>query len=317
MTLIQLLEQFPDDEACRQHLISVRWPDGVLCPRCNCDRTSELPARKQWTCLGCRYRFSATAGTIFHKTHIGLRKWFIAIFIVLNAKKGISSLELNRQLGISQECCWHLCHRIREAMREDHADLFNGVVQADEYYHGGVKRKPNQRIRYGEKNRPDGRVGNTTGGRGADRQPVLGAVEVSSGRIRTEAVNDASGDTIEETLDPWIDEENAELHTDQFPAYRKYGRRFRDHRVVNHSVEYVTHDGVHTNAVENAWSLFNRAVVGSFHYVSRKHLHRYLSEFDARFNGRSDGIGDLLNRTLESSIGRRLSIAQLVGQCTP
>jgi transposase-like protein len=298
VNLIQLLEQFPDNEACRRHLVQIRWPEGVKCPRCGCDGVSELKARKQWTCLECRYRFSATAGTIFHKTHIGLRKWFIAIFIVLNAKKSLSSLQLKRELKISQECCWHMVHRIREAMRENGADLFQGVVQMDEHYSGGLPR-PEEK-------------GKVKAGRGTDRPVVIGAAEVSTGRIRTKHVPNAKKETIQEMAAKWLDVPNVDLQTDQFRSYTVLGRMCKSHEIVDHRIWY-TRGSISTNRCENAWSLLARAMMGSFHHVSKKHLHRYLSEFDSRFNSRRDDLGLFFDRVLGQANGRRLSHDQLVG----
>jgi transposase-like protein len=300
MTLIQLLEQFPDNEACRQHLAKIRWPNGVKCPRCESDRVSELKGRKQWTCCACRYRFSATAGTIFHKSHIGLRIWFMAIFIVLNAKKSISSLQLKRELGISQECCWHMVHRIREAMREGAVDLFKGVVQMDEFFADGLARPEQHKAARG------------MDGRATDRPIVVGAVEKASGRVRTKYVPNIKKVTIIEAAEKWLDMPNVELQTDQFKSYIALGRKCGSHRVVDHRVWY-TQNGVSTNCVENAWSLLARALMGSFHHVSKKHLHRYLAEFDSRFNSRKDEMGRFFDRVLGQADDRRLSHRDLVG----
>ena len=151
-------------------------------PALRCDQVSELKGRKQWTCFDCRYRFSATAGTIFHKSHIGLRKWFMAIFIVLNAKKSLSSLQLKRELKISQECCWHMVHRIREAMREGTTDLFHGSVQMDEFFLADSP-VPRQRATWESRTR-------------TDRPLVIGAVEASTGRIRTKHVTNTKKYTV-------------------------------------------------------------------------------------------------------------------------
>lgn len=299
MNLVELTERFPDNESCRQHLIGIRWPDGVKCPRCDCDRVSELSKRKQWTCLGCRYRFSATAGTIFHKSHVGLRKWFMAIFIVLNAKKAISSLELNRLLSISQECCWHMLHRIREAMREGNGELFDGVVQVDDYYHGGDAR-PEEK-------------GKLKRGRGSEKKtPIIGIVESDSGKVRTHHIGNLTGKEIEDVMEGWIDFDETDLHSDCLPSYNRVGRKCRTHKTVNHDVWYVAKDGTHCNAVENAWSLFARAIMGSYHHISRKHLHRYLHEFDSRFNARKDDSTDFFNRILRQADGRSLPHSELV-----
>jgi transposase-like protein len=300
VNLIELIEQFPDNEACRKHLIQVRWPEGVKCPRCQSDQVSELKGRKQWTCLACRYRFSATAGTIFHKSHIGLRKWFLAIFIVLNAKKSLSSLQMKRELKISQECCWHMIHRIREAMREGTVELFRGGVQMDEFFAGGKARPEAHKSEHGMH------------GRATDRPVVIGAVEENSGHLRTKHVPNMKKGTVLEAGQQWLDMPNVELHTDQFKSYALLGRGCAGHRTVDHRVAYVQ-NGISTNRMENAWSLFARALMGSFHHVSRKHLHRYLSEFDSRFNSRRDDLGHFFDRVLGQADGRRLPHAQLVG----
>ena len=312
MTLFELMERFPDDETCRQHLIQIRWPNGVRCPRCDSDRTSALPKRKQWTCCACRYRFSAISGTVFENSKIKLRKWFSAILLLIVSKKSQSSLQMNRQLGISQECCWHMCHRLREAMREDGTDrdAFTGTVQADDYYHGGAPRKPNQRKKpFGV----DGRKTAKNVGRGTLKQPVLGAVQSETGKVRTAMVKDLSGNEIAKHLEQWCDTDNTDLHTDQYHPYRPVGRKFKSHEVVNHSQEYVRKDGMNTNAIESAWALFDRAVVGSFHHVSRKHLPKYLAEFDSRFNTRDVEPEVYFDVILRGAIGRRLSKKQLVG----
>jgi transposase-like protein len=301
MTLIELLERFPTDETCRQHLIRVRWPAGVQCPKCNCGRVSELPKRRQWTCLGCRYRFSATSGTIFHQSHIGLKKWFMAIFILLNAKKSKSSLELNRELGISQECCWHMCHRIREAMREDGTGLFSGIVQMDEHFTGGLPRRGVRKPK-------------SETGRGTTRPIVVGAVESSSGKVRTAHVPDVRKTTMIEFAEQHIDMPNTDLHTDQLKSYNQLGKMCRSHGVVDHSDWFVSESGVHCNGAENAWSLFSRAVIGSFHRISKKHLHRYLSEFDSRFNSRKEKNDHFFQRILSQSNGRRLAHSDLIGK---
>jgi transposase-like protein len=298
VNLIELIERFPDNEACRQHLIGIRWPEGAKCPRCQSDHVSELKGRKQWTCLACRYRFSAISGTIFHKSHIGLRKWFLAIFIVLNAKKSLSSLQMKRELKISQECCWHMIHRIREAMREGAGDLFRGGVQMDEFFAGGPARPSLHKFDKGIR------------GRGTDRPVVIGAAEESTGRVHAKHVPNVKKETVMEAAQEWLDIPNVELHTDQFKSYALLGRSCASHRTVDHRVQYV-HNGISTNRMENAWSLFARALMGSFHHVSRKHLHRYLSEFESRFNSRREDLGHFLDRVLCQADGRRLPLREL------
>ena len=185
-------------------------------------------------------------------------------------------------------------------MREDHspAELFDGIVQVDDYYHGGDPR-PEEK-------------GTLTRGRGSEKKTtILGAVESDSGKVRTAHVPRLTQAEVADTLDDWLDLEKTELHSDKFSGYGKIGRMAKRHRKVNHDVWYVTKDGVHCNAVENVWSLFSRAVMGSFHHISRKHLHRYLAELDSRFNSRNDDVETFFNRILRQGNGRTLTLSSL------
>jgi len=303
MNLLDVIQRFSTDEACRKYLEEIRWPNGITCPKCGHDKIVRLKTRKQFTCAakGCRHRFSATAGTIFHKSHIPLTKWFLAIYLMSDAKKGVSSLQIHRELKISQECCWHLCHRIREAMREDtHAAIFRGIVQVDDYYHGGCPRPEEE----------------TKWGRGTNKHPIMGAYEKETGKIRTAVMRNMGGRTVLETLAKWLDLNQTELHTDEWGGYRKIGRICKPHKVVCHGEWYVSKDGTHVNGVENVWSLFARSVMGAFHKISVKHLPRYLGEFDSRFNARLEN-GTYFPRIIGQSIGRRLPLRELIGTIEP
>lgn len=301
--LIDIVRKFPTEDHCRDHLEQIRWPNGVTCPRCGHDKIVRLKARRQFTCASkaCRYRFSVTSGTIFHRSHVDLQKWFLAIALTTDMKKGTPSLQLHRELAVSKECAWHMAMRIREAMREDvsQSDLFRGIVQADEHYHGGDPRN-NSSIK-------------AKRGRGSSKQPIAGVYENSTGSIRTAVVPNASSVVLEQFLEKWVDLPNAELHTDEWRSYLRVGRRCNPHRVVNHGMSYVSSDGCHTNGLENAWSLFARSVMGSFHQISVKHLPRYLAEFDARFNARKEN-GAFFDRVLRQSVGRRLTMEALVAE---
>ena len=193
-----------------------------------------------------------------------------------------------------------MVHRIREAMREGAAELFQGVVQMDEFYAGGLLRAEDRGK--GE------RIGRRT-----TRPVVIGAAEAATGRVRTKHVADVKKATIIDAAQEWLNIPAVELHTDQLRSYTELGRMCRGHRVVDHRVWYVQ-NGVSTNRMENAWSLFARALMGSFHHVSKKHLHRYLSEFDSRFNSRSDDLGRFFDRILSQANGRRLALAQLTSE---
>lgn len=282
MTLPALNVDFDTDAECRQALEELRWPDGVSCPRCESKSISRITTRKQFDCNGCRYRFSVTTGTIFNDSHLPLPKWFMAIFLMCESKKGISSMQLMRMLGVSKKTAWYLNHRIREAMRLDDASQpLEGTIEVDETYIGG---KPRYKV-----------------GRGSyhtRKQMVLAAIQ-RGGDIRLKHVKknfDANkkvrGFGNRKALHGFIKDvaPNPErIITDEHPAYPGIADADTIHETVNHSdKEYVRGD-IHTNTIEGAFGLFKRSIVGSFHQISVKHLDRYLDEFEFRFNNRKNG----------------------------
>jgi transposase-like protein len=314
VTLYELLDVYPSNEHCRQKLIQIRWPNGVICPRCECAKVSEVKGRKQWTCLGCRYRFSAVSGTVFENSKLALKKWFTAILLLIVSKKSQSSLQVNRQLGISQECCWHVLHRLREAMREGtgERDKFTGTVQMDEYYAAGSMRKPNRHAtEWGESTNRRRESAQALARR--DQQPVVGMLHVESGKVRTAHVPQVNNRRLMEKALEWCEPAMSELHSDEAKAYHRVGKQFAAHEVICHNREYVRPDGMNTNAVESVWSLFSRSIVGSFHRISTKHLPLYLAEFESRFNSRDIDHEQFFDLILKRSVGRKLPLRQLVG----
>jgi transposase-like protein len=280
-----MMEAFDTDHECRAYMEALRWPYGIKCPRCQSEKISRIKERKQFECDGCRYQFSVTAGTIFHDSHLGLPKWLLAIFLMCEAKKSMSALQLKRTMGVSYKTAWYMCHRIREAMKTEDAPSLTGTVEVDETYVGGVKR---------------GR-GRGRGNFGSNKSMVLGAIE-RGGQLRIRAGKTNS----RKELHGFINEaaKDAErIVTDEWPAYKGLNKT---HETITHSKgEYVRGD-IHTNSVESAFSLFKRAVVGSFHQVSHKHIDRYLDEFEFRFNNRK-------NRFMFRDVVRRL----LQGEALP
>jgi len=269
-SLSTLNVEFDTDAECRQALEELRWPEGVTCLRCASKSISRLTTRKQYDCNKCRYRFSVTTGTVFNDTHLALPKWFIAVFIMCEAKKGISSDQLKRTLGIAKKTAWYLNHRIRKAMSEVNASKLTGTVEMDETYIGSKRRSHGI-------------------GRGNWRplkQIILGAVE-RNGRLRMSAGVDNTKTSLKGFINEQIADECAHFYTDELPAYtRIVDDEDTTHEAVNHSKrEYVRGD-VHTNTIEGAFGLFKRGLVGSFHQISRKHLDRYLDEFEFRYNNR-------------------------------
>ena len=258
--LVKLFTEYGSDESCRSYLEALRWPDGVQCPNCGGKSISRIKTRKQFDCNACRKRFSVTTGTVFHDSHLALPKWFAAVFLMSEAKKGMSANQLRRTLGVAHKTAWYLCHRIRSAMVVERADLLGGVVEIDETYIGGKSH----------------------GGWMKNKTMVMGAIE-RDGRLRVEAQPNGSHDHIRKFVAENVDPD-ATVYTDEHKAYRE----LPNHATVKHGANEYVRGQVHTNTVESAWSLFDRAVIGSFHNISKKHLPAYLDEFEFRFNNREN-----------------------------
>src|ERR1700730_3338448 len=273
--LMSLMDAYGSEDKCRTILEELRWPDGPQCPRCESVKLSRMRERNQFDCDSCGYQFSVTAGTIFHDSHLPLRKWFVATYLMTESRKGISANQLKRMLGIgSYRTAWYLCHRIRAAMVEANPTPLQGVVEADETYIGG-KAKGKHGIRQASRVRM------------RNKMIVLGAVE-RGGKLRVRMAPNARKAAVKSFLGDVVAPDVAAIYTDEFRSYDWVGDEDTIHDSVNHrSGEYVR-GIVHTNTMESAWSLFDRAVIGAYHKLSAKHLPAYLSEFEWRFNNREN-----------------------------
>jgi transposase-like protein len=282
MNLPALNVDFDTDAECRQALEELRWPKGVKCLRCDSDKISRITTRKQYDCDACRYRFSATTGTIFHDSHLPLPKWFLAILLMCEAKKGISANQMKRTLGVAHKTAWYLCHRIREAMRTENSEPLTGTVEVDETWIGG-------------------RVHRGKGQGRRNKKIVIGAIQ-RGGDIRLQSTKTVD----REALHGFI-RANApnpqRIMTDEWFAYRGIGDKDTTHETVEHSAKEYVRGDVYTNTVESAFGLFKRGIVGSFHQVSHKHLDRYLDEFEFRFNNRKNAylFRDTITRLVQGS----------------
>jgi transposase-like protein len=268
--LIQLNDLFDTDAECRAYLEALRWPKGVACPRCQATTgISRLHERKQFECDSCGYQFSVTAGTVFNDSHLPLPKWFLAVFLITESRKGMSALQLKRLLKVSYKTAWYLCHRIREAMKDANPEPLTGTIECDETYIGGVRR---------------GGLG--IGHYRQNKSTIIAALQ-RGGQIRVRTAKKAD----KKTLHAFVKEcapNASRIMTDEWGGYVGIGDADTTHETVTHSKgEYVRGD-VHTNSIESAFGLFKRAVVGSYHRVSHKHLDRYLDEFEFRFNNRKN-----------------------------
>jgi len=296
-SIIDVKNKYGSTETCVKYLEAVRWPEGVRCLSCGGDKISKfvtnettrertnrkgvtkevrVPARHLYTCLepSCGFQFSPTAGTIFHDTHLPLEKWFQAVALMCNAKKGLSAKQMERDLGVTYRTAWYLNHRIRKAMEDGAPGLLTGVCEADETFIGGAFDRRRKRARN-------------------EKQPVFGALQRAkdgqASKVRSFPIPVSSGSVLTAAVKNTLSTEAELFITDESGAYKKVGRQYQ-HETVNHiRLEYVRRGdprSIHTNSIENFWSLFNRGIIGSFHKVSVKHLRRYLDEFTFRFNNR-------------------------------
>ncbi|MFN0145014.1 MAG: IS1595 family transposase [Dehalococcoidia bacterium] len=297
MDLMKLMDTYGTEQACREVLAELRWPDGVICPRCETDRHAFDSGRYVWDCYSCGYQFSVMSGTVLHDTKLPLRKWFMAVLLMVEAKKGISANQLKRTLGMSYKTAWYLCHRIRAAMAEANPEPLKGTVEADEAWIGGRQKG------VGKGNWRDGKV------------MVLGALE-RGGEVRLRIDRRPTKKAIHAFLGSVVDETELDaLYTDEHSAYDGFveGRvgpdAIHDH-VVHRNEEWVRGD-VHTNGMESVWSLFKRSVVGSYHQLSEKHLDAYFDEFEWRFNNRDNPylFRDTLTKLLKAEV---LPYSQLI-----
>ena len=268
MNLMKLMEQYDTVDECRTTLESLRWHKGVTCPRCNSKSISRIQKHHIYECNSCRYQFSVITGTIFKDTHLPLPKWFVAIYLMVESKKGISANQMSRTLDVSYKTAWYLCHRIRNAMMTKMDKQLNGIVEVDETWIGGKKKEM---------------------GRGYKGNKVIavGAVQ-RDGDIVLEAIKQADRLTLHKFIHSHTMPDTKAIYTDEFRAYKGIGDKNTKHKTVNHSKDEWVRGDVHTNSVENVWSLLKRSIVGSYHKVSVKHLDSYLDELEWRFNNREN-----------------------------
>jgi transposase-like protein len=276
MDLVKLVEQFGSEDKCASYLEELRWPDGVNCPRCSGEKISRIKTRRQFESDACRYQFSVRVGTLFQDSKLPLWKWFLAVYVMGESKKGVSANQLKRMLGVSYKTAWFLCHRIRAAMHEENAAMLHGIVEADETYVGGKLRKGKHDTK---REALQHRLDNKT--------VVLGAVE-RGGRVHLRVAPDSSSESIKGFLKDVVHDDAEAIYTDSHRAYRGIADDNTRHEYVDHSKDEWVRGQVHTNTVESVWSLFDRSVIGAYHKLSVKHLPAYLDEATFRWNNRTN-----------------------------
>lgn len=303
-TLLEAIRYFSDLEVATQHVAATRWPNGPVCPACGVVDKSHyyLKSRRVWKCRAsaCKKQFSVKVGTIFEDSAVGLDKWLAAMWMLANSKNGVSSCEIHRSIGVTQKTAWFMLQRIRLAMQQGSLEKLEGHVEADETFIGGKARNMHK----------DKRKEKIAGRGASGKVAVMGLLE-RHGKIRTKVVPDTKSRTlhveIRENVAP-----GSEVHTDALRSYRGLDPEYV-HNVVDHAERYV--DGhVHTNGLENFWSLLKRGIKGTYVSVEPYHLFRYLDEQAFRFNEREYEDGDRFQKAIGSIAGRRLTYDQLTGR---
>lgn len=304
-TQLEAFGQFADPEVAFEFAKRLRWPDGVVtCPFCNsAEKHAFTKTRKLWQCKDCGKQFSVKKGSIFEDSPMGLDKWMAAIWLIANAKNGISSMEIHRALGITQKSAWFMLHRIRLAMKEGFTPVsLKGKVEVDESYIGGKVGNIHKSKRTTNVGRKATAAENKTA--------VLGMLE-RDGKIITEVVRDNKRSTLLQHLQNNIDVETI-VYTDKLHSYDALHKHW-PHESVDHSVEYVSGDA-HTNGLENFWSLFKRTTRGTYVSMEPIHLQRYLDEYCFRFNNRKATDADRFEALTGMIAGKRLTYAELIGK---
>jgi len=308
-TLQEAIIYFADADNCLAYMVTHRWPDGVVCPTCGRTDVTFLKTQRKWQCKSAhsKRQFSAKVGTIFEDSPLGLEKWLPAVWLIAGAKNGISSCEVARSLGVTQKTAWFMLHRIRKAMQDGSMLKLGGgggEVEADESFIGGKSRNMHKNVRAR-------RITKTGGG---DKAMVFGILE-RGGPVRTMVLPDRQSKTVHPVIKEHV-EAGAALFTDAMLGYRGLDADYM-HGVIDHAIAYV--DGkIHTNGLENFWSLLKRALGGTYVSVEPFHLFRYLDEQSFRYNNRKDiGDQDRFEIGMKNVSGRRLTCKELTGKELP
>lgn len=281
MNILETITKFPDQAACISYLEHIRWQDEPTCPYCGGKRSSKRMQSSRHQCHECNSSYSVLVGTIFEDTKLSLPKWFLAISLILNAKKGLSAHQLARDLGINRKTGWYLQMRIRKAMQDGQDnDLFKGIVEIDETYLGGAKRNHSKKKR--NERREAGMQ--TTGME--HKQPVIGLLE-RAGRIKLQVIEKANGLNIKPVIAETVSAE-ASIVTDGFGAYAGLHKQHKEHYILNKEKEEYVKGEYHTNTLEGFWTLLKRGIYGQYHKVSAKYLQSYLDEFTFKYNHRAN-----------------------------
>jgi transposase-like protein len=301
-TLQEAILYFADPDRCLKFMVDIRWPDGVKCPTCGSKEVYFLESRRVWKCKTkhAKQQFSAKVGTVFEDSPIGLDKWFVAVWMVANCKNGVSSYEIHRAVKVTQKTAWFMDHRVRLAMQTGTFERVAGEFEVDESFIGGLARNMH-------KNKKQ----KITGTGGAGKAIVMGVLDRKTKKIRLRHVPNTQRDTLQSVVRAYV-EGGSYVFSDAWLGYHGLDREYV-HQVIDHAEKYV--DGnVHTNGIENFWSLLKRGLKGTYISVEPFHLFRYLDEQAFRFNNRKGTDEDRFVEAMQGIIGKRVTYDKLTGK---
>ncbi len=301
-TLAEAIKYYSDVDIATKTFSTLRWPEGVTCPYCGSKENYYAPSRRIWKCKACRKQFSPKVGTICEDSAIGLDKWLTAMWMIASAKNGISSYEVHRSLGVTHKTAWFMLQRIRLAMQSGTFEKAAGKVEVDETFIGGKARNMHKHIR----------AKKVTGTGGKDKTAVLGVLE-RGGKIRVKVIDSRRKKPLQDHVKQHV-EPGAEVFTDALKSYEGLEADYV-HQIIDHAVEYVK-GHVHTNGLENFWSLLKRTLKGTYTFVEPWHLHRYLDEQAFRYDERKDEQGDRgrFMKVARGCAGKRLTYNEVTGK---
>ena len=303
LTLVELIRKFPDNTTAEAWIASIRWPDGPRCPHCECSNIQHPTAHKTmpYRCRrnGCRKFFSVKVGTVMQDSKLGYQEWAIAVYLFNTSLKGVSSMKLHRDLGISQKSAWHLAHRIRQCWDDLQSEPFAGPVEADETFIGGKAKNMHAKVR---RQRIHGRGG-------VDKTAVAGIKDRTTNKVTARVVAATDGPTLRGFVTEHTTH-TAMVYTDDHKAYSGLPR----HQTVKHSVAEYVNGQAHVNGVESFWAGLKRGYHGTHHHMSAKHLDRYVAEFAGRHNRRPMDTEDMMAASVAGMVGKHLPYAELTAE---
>jgi len=303
LSLMQIMDLFQNDREAEQWFEQSRWHDGISCPKCGSHDIYTRPEEKRRNqphrCRSCKSDFSVKTDTLMHKSNIGYRAWAVGLYLMTTNLKGVSSMKIHRDLGITQKSAWMMMHKIRETFDDESGISFNGPVEVDETFMGGKRKNMSNAKRKELKDTGRGAVGKTA---------VVGMKDRETNEVTASVVADTNADTLQDFVTENTDKD-AMVYTDGATAYDGIKR---PHKTVNHSVSKYVNGMAHTNGIESFWAMLKRGYHGTFHKMSVKHLHRYVNEFSGRHNIRPNDTIDQMKWIAHKMDGKQLPYKKLV-----